>query len=70
MESVIKLVAYFISETVTNLTEEQKAQLELSYAKADALQKKDLELLKSLFAKNDAEVDELITHWGKIKEEK
>ena len=70
MENVINLVAYFIGETVTNLTEEQKAQHELAYARAKAVHKKDIAEFKKFCVDNDLEADELVNHWGKVKEEK
>ena len=70
MENVINLVAYFIGETVKKVTDEQRAQLELAYAKTRAVHKQDVPEMIRLFKKNDAEVDELLTHWGLVKEEK
>ena len=60
MENLIKLVSYFISTTVTNLTEEQKAQHELAYAKALAVHKKDVAEFKKFCVDNDAEIDALL----------
>lgn len=68
MESVIKLVADCIVATVKNVTEEQSAQLDLAYAKANAIYKNDREGIKSLFDLNDEEVDEMLAHSKRIKD--
>ena len=68
MENIIKLVAACIAETVKNVTEEQKAQHELAYARANAIYKNDREGIKNLFNMNDAEVDEMLAHSKGIKE--
>lgn len=68
MESVIKLVATCIEQTVKNITEEQSVQLELAYARANAVYKNDRDGLKNLFNLNDDEVDEMLAHSKRIKD--
>lgn len=70
MENVINLVAYFIGSTVTKVTDEQRAQLELAYAQARAVHNTEPATLIKRLSGNDAEVDELLTHWGLVKEGK
>lgn len=70
MEAFVNLFSYLIEKTITNKTAELRAELELVYAQARVVHNTEPKTLIKRLSENDAEVDELLTHWGLVKEGK